>query len=97
MALRKITDLGKEEYSKPANTVFHNTDADDIVDSAKSVNQAKELSRVIDALLKVGSFFLKGCLWWSLTVAFYSIHSIQKDCKLGMTFNFLTAFQSAKA
>ena len=62
MALREITDLGKEEYSKPANTVFHNTDADDIVDSAKSVTQAKELSRVIDALLKVGSFFLKGCL-----------------------------------
>ena len=97
MALRKITDLGKEEYSKPANTVFHNADVDDIVDSAKSVTQAKELSRVIDALLKVGSFFLKGCLWWSLTVVFYSIHSIQKDCKLGMTFNFLTAFQSAKA
>ena len=62
MALRKITDLGKEEYSKPGNTVFHNTDADDIVDSAKLVTQAKELSRVIDALLKVGSFFLKGCL-----------------------------------
>ena len=62
MALRMITDLGKEEYSKPANTVFHNADVDDIVDSAKSVTQAKELSWVIDVQLKVGSFFLKGCL-----------------------------------
>ena len=62
MALRKITDLGKEEFSKAAKTVFHNTYVDDIVDSAKSVTQAKELSREIDALLKVGSFFLKGCL-----------------------------------
>ena len=33
MESRRITDLGKEEYSKAANTVLHNTYVDDIVDS----------------------------------------------------------------
>lgn len=60
MALCKITELGKEEYSKAANIVLHNTYVDDVVDSVKLVT--KELSRIIDTLLKVSSFYLKGWL-----------------------------------
>lgn len=62
MALCKITELGKEEYSKAANIVLHNTYVDDVVDSVKLVTEAKELSRIIDTLLKVSSFYLKGWL-----------------------------------
>lgn len=64
MELRKTAELGREEYSKAANTVLQNTYTDVIIDSVASVSEAKELSRDIDALLKMGSFYVKG---WSIS------------------------------
>lgn len=89
-------ELGREEYSKAANTVLHSTYVDVIVDSVTSVTEAVELSCDIDALLKIASFYLKG---WSVlshessnfdeVLREYSIPSIvdKKSCIAGMTFN----------
>ena len=93
--LPKTAHLSKEEYPKAANTVLHNTLVHCIVDSvtkdSDSVTEIKELSKNIDALLKVGSFYVKG---WSnsphessdynessLMGVFYTIQNKQKGLR----------------
>ena len=100
MALQMTAELGREEYSKAANTVLHSIFVDVIVNSVTSVTEAVELSSDIDALLKIASFYFKG---WSVlpheisnfdeVLREYSILSIvdKKGCIAGMTFNSSTA------
>jgi len=62
MALRKTADEAKDEFPVAAQVLKDNTYMDDICDSVRTEEEARELTKRIDSVLDTGGFKVKGWL-----------------------------------
>ena len=63
IALRKTADEAKEAFPEAAQVLKKNTYMDDICDSVRSKEEARNLTKSIDIVLETGGFRVKGWLW----------------------------------
>ena len=59
IALRKTADEAKEDISEAAKVLKDNTYADDICDSVRTEEEARELTKCIDSVLETRGFKVK--------------------------------------
>ena len=62
IALRKTADEAKEKFPEAAQVLKDNTYMDDICDSVRTEEEARELTKCIDNVLETGGFKVKGWL-----------------------------------
>ena len=62
IALRKTADEAREDFPEAAQVLKDNTYMDDICDSVRTEEEARELTKCIDSVLETGGFKVKGWL-----------------------------------
>ena len=62
IALRKTADEAKDDFPEAAQVLKDNTYMDDICDSVRTEEEARELTKCIDNVLETGGFKVKGWL-----------------------------------
>ena len=59
VALRKTTEMGKDQFPEASQVILNNTYMDDIIESVNNREKAKQITDNIEKLLNQGGFRLK--------------------------------------
>ena len=90
LALRKTAEMNQDKYPQAAKTITDNTYMDDIIDSVSNEDEAKNLTKDIEELVKKGGFNIKcwttsrGCTSFNKEAAVIDPTSTTKEKVLGV-------------